>query len=242
MQDYLGTIQAVDENVGRLLDYLEANDMMENTIIVYTSDQGFYLGEHGWYDKRFIYDESFKTLLLISWPDKVAAGTRSDELVQNLDFAQTFLEAAGIEAPGDMQGESMIPILTGQEDKWTRDAVYYHCYEYPAEHMVNRHYAIVTKEYKLIHYYFVEDQWELIDLKNDPMELKNEYQNPAYASITAALHSRLDAMRIKYKDNSQISQRYIDEFMEDALNGKVFGVSKEKAQEILERRKRVEGK
>ncbi|WP_051107590.1 MULTISPECIES: sulfatase family protein [Rhodonellum] len=240
MQDYLGTIQAVDENVGRLLDYLEANDLMDNTIIVYTSDQGFYLGEHGWYDKRFIYDESFKTPLLISWPDKVKAGTRSEELVQNLDFAQTFLEAAGIEAPGDMQGESLIPLLTDQGEKWTRDAVYYHYYEYPAEHMVNRHYAIVTKEYKLIHYYFVEDQWELIDLKNDPMEIKNEYQNPAYAAITADLHSRLDAMRDKYKDNSQISQRYIDEFMEDALNGKVFGVSKEKAQEIQERRKRIE--
>jgi arylsulfatase A-like enzyme len=240
MQDYLGTIQAVDENIGRLLDYLEANNLMENTIIVYTSDQGFYLGEHGWYDKRFIYNESFKTPLLISWPGKVKPGSRSDELVQNLDFAQTFLEAAGIEAPDDMQGESLIPILTDQGEKWTRDAVYYHYYEYPAEHMVNRHYAIVTKDYKLIHYYFVEDQWELIDLINDPLELKNEYDNPVYSDIKKDLHSRLEALRVKYKDNSQLSQRYIDEFMEDALNGKVFGISKEKAQEILDRRKRIE--
>ncbi len=240
MQDYLGTIESVDENVGRLLDYLEANDLMENTIIVYTSDQGFYLGEHGWYDKRFVYNESFKTPLLISWPEKVAKGSRSDQLVQNLDFAQTFLEAAGVNAPDDMQGESLIPILTGQEDKWTRDAVYYHYYEYPAEHMVNRHYAIVTKDYKLIHYYFVIDQWELIDLKNDPLELKNEYNNPAYVAIKQDLHNRLDAIREKYKDNSQISQRYIDEFMKDALEGKVFGVSKEEAQEILERRKKIE--
>ncbi|MCS4434185.1 sulfatase [Aquiflexum sp. XJ19-10] len=240
MQDYLGTIQAVDENVGRLLDYLEANDLMENTIIVYTSDQGFYLGEHGWYDKRFIYDESFKTPLLVAWPGQVKAGTRSDELVQNLDFAQTFLEAAGVQAPEDMQGESLVPLLTGQQEKWTRDAVYYHYYEYPAEHMVNRHYAIVTKEYKLIHYYYVEDQWELIDRKNDPMELRNVYQDPAYAEIREDLHKRLEALRAKYKDNSQLSQRYIDDFMKDAADGKVFGVTKEKVEAIKERRSKIE--
>jgi arylsulfatase A-like enzyme len=240
MQDYLGTIQAVDENVGRLLDYLEANDLMENTIIVYTSDQGFYLGEHGWFDKRFVYNESFKTPLLVAWPGKVKAGSKSDELVQNLDFAQTFLDAAGVSAPSDMQGESLIPILTGNEDQWTRDAVYYHYYEYPAEHMVNRHYAIITKDYKLIHYYFVEDQWELIDLKKDPMELKNVYHDPAYAEIKLDLHARLEDLREKYKDNSQISQRFIDDLMKDALDGKIFGITKEKAQEILDRRKQVE--
>jgi arylsulfatase A-like enzyme len=240
MQDYLGTIQAVDENVGRLLDYLEANDLMENTIIVYTSDQGFYLGEHGWYDKRFIYDESFKTPLLVAWPGQVKAGTRSDELVQNLDFAQTFLEAAGVDAPKDMQGESLVPLLTGQQEKWTRDAVYYHYYEYPAEHMVNRHYAIVTKEYKLIHYYYVEDQWELIDRKNDPMELRNVYEDPAYAEIREDLHKRLEALRAKYKDNSQLSQRYIDDLMKDASEGKVYGVTKEKVEAIKERRSKIE--
>jgi arylsulfatase A-like enzyme len=240
MQDYLGTIQAVDENVGRLLDYLEANDLMENTIIVYTSDQGFYLGEHGWFDKRFVYNESFKTPLLVAWPGKVKAGSKSDELVQNLDFAQTFLDAAGVSAPLDMQGESLIPILTGNDDQWTRDAVYYHYYEYPAEHMVNRHYAIITKDYKLIHYYYVEDQWELIDLKKDPMELKNVYNDPAYAEIKLDLHARLEDLREKYKDNSQISQRFIDDLMKDALEGKIFGITKEKAQEILDRRNQVE--
>jgi arylsulfatase A-like enzyme len=240
IQDYLGTIQAVDENVGRLLDYLEANDLMENTIIVYTSDQGFYLGEHGWYDKRFIYDESFKTPLLVAWPGQVKAGTRSDELVQNLDFAQTFLEAAGVEAPEDMQGESLVPLLTGQQGRWTRDAVYYHYYEYPAEHMVNRHYAIVTKEYKLIHYYYVEDQWELIDRKKDPMELRNVYEDPAYAEIREDLHKRLETLRAKYKDNSQLSQRYIDDLMKDASDGKVFGVTKEKVEAIKERRNKIE--
>jgi arylsulfatase A-like enzyme len=238
MQDYIGTLKAVDENVGRLLDYLEANKMMDNTIIVYTSDQGFYLGEHGWFDKRFVYDQSFKTPLLIAWPGKVKPGTRSDELVQNLDFAQTFLDAAGVPAPGDMQGESMVPLLTGKPNKWKRDAVYYHYYEYPAEHMVNRHYAIITKEYKLIHYYFVEDKWELIDRKKDPNELKNVYDDPAYAKVKKDLHSRLEKLREKYKDNSALSQRYIDQFMEDAAAGKVFGVSKELAAKIQERSKK----
>ena len=238
MQDYLGTIKAVDENIGRLIDHLEANNLMDNTVIVYTSDQGFYLGEHGWFDKRFVYDESFKTPLLIAWPGKVKAGSRSDELVQNLDFAQTFLEAAGISAPSDMQGESMIPLLTGQTGKWTRDAVYYHYYEYPAEHMVNRHYAIVTKEYKLIHYYFVEDKWELIDRKKDPMELKNVYDDPAYSKIKQDLHVKLEKLRTKYKDNTALSQRYVDQFLKDASDGKVFGVTKEKVEQILERRKK----
>jgi arylsulfatase A-like enzyme len=236
MQDYLGTIKSVDENVGRLLDYLEANDMKENTIIVYTSDQGFYLGEHGWYDKRFVYDESFKTPLLVSWPGKVAPGSKSDELVQNLDFAQTFLDAAGIPAPSDMQGESLVPILTGNTEKWTRDAVYYHYYEFPAEHMVNRHYAIVTKDYKLIHYYFIEDEWELIDRKKDPLELRNVYNDPAYAEIRKDLHQRLDAMRVKYKDSSAISQKYIDKLLDDADAGKVFGISPERAKEIRAKR------
>lgn len=234
LQDYLGTIKAVDENVGRLLNYLEANQLMDNTIIVYTSDQGFYLGEHGWFDKRFVYDQSFKTPLLISWPGKVKAGSRSDELVQNLDFAQTFLDAAGIPAPSDMQGESMVPLLTG--GKWTRDAVYYHYYEYPAEHMVNRHYAIVTKEYKLIHYYFAANQWELIDRKKDPHELKNVYDEPSYASIKKDLHARLEELRVKYKDNTALSEQYVDRFMKEAAEGKVFGVSKEMAAKVLERR------
>ena len=238
MQDYLGTIKSVDENVGRLLDYLEANKLMDNTIIVYTSDQGFYLGEHGWFDKRFVYDQSFKTPLLVAWPGRVKPGSRSDELVQNLDFAQTFLDAGGIPAPSDMQGESMIPLLTGK-GKWTSDAVYYHYYEYPAEHMVNRHYAIVTKDYKLIHYYFVEDTWELIDRKKDPMELKNVYDDPAYAKVKKDLHRRLDELRKKYKDNTELSQQYVDRFLDDASNGKVFGVTKEEVQAIVERRKKI---
>ncbi len=235
MQDYLGTIKAVDENVGRLLDYLEENKLLENTLIVYTSDQGFYLGEHGWYDKRFVYDESFKTPLLMAWPGKTQGGKTSDALVQNLDFAQTFLDAAGVKAPKDMQGESMVPLLTGNGKKWNRDAVYYHYYEYPAEHMVNRHYAIVTQEYKLIHYYFAEDRWELIDRIKDPMELTNFYGDPAYAEIQKRLHGDLEKLRKQYKDNPAISQGYIDRLIEDAAQGKVYGAPKETVDAAIQR-------
>jgi arylsulfatase A-like enzyme len=235
MQDYLGTIKSVDENVGRVIDYLEANDLMNNTIIVYTSDQGFYLGEHGWFDKRFVYDQSFKTPLLIAWPDKIKAGTTSDELVQNLDFAQTFLEVARVDQPKDMQGKSLVPILTGHLENWERDAVYYHYYEHPSEHNVNRHYAIVTKDYKLIHYYFDLDYWELIDRKKDPLEQHNYYDDPAYAEIKKGLHKRLDELRKLYGDNEAISQRYIDEFMPLAKEGKVYGVEKPILDQIVKK-------
>ena len=213
MQDYLGTIKSVDENVGRVLDYLEANDLMDNTIIVYTSDQGFYLGEHGWFDKRFVYDESLKTPLLVSWPERIKAGSVSTELVQNLDFAQTFLEVAGVEEPEDMQGESLIPVLTNNLKDWDREAVYYHYYEHPSEHNVNRHYAAITKEYKLIHHYFDLNYWELIDRKKDPLEQHNYYKDPAYSEIKKELHKKLDALRELYGDSDAISQKYVDDFM-----------------------------
>ena len=235
MQDYLGTIKSVDENVGRVLDYLEENNLMDNTIIVYTSDQGFYLGEHGWFDKRFVYDESFKTPLLVSWPNRVKAGSVSDELVQNLDFAQTFLEVAEVEEPADMQGESLLPILTGNLDKWDRDAVYYHYYEHPSEHNVNRHYAAVTKDYKLIHYYFDKDYWELIDRKKDSLEQHNYYEDPAYQQIKEELHEKLAELRTLYGDSDSISQQYIDEFMPLAKEGKVWGVEEDILVPIVEK-------
>lgn len=210
MQDYLGCIAGVDENVGRLLDYLEARGLDENTIIVYTSDQGFYLGEHGWFDKRFIYDESFKTPLMIKWPHVIKPGTTNSEMVQNLDFAQTFLEAAGITAPDDMQGESLMPLLTGNDEKWDREAVYYHYYEYPAVHMVKRHYGMVTQEYKLAHYYFDVDEWELFDRKKDPQEMNNVYEDPQYAEVVADLKQKLAELRVKYKDSEELDQHYIE--------------------------------
>jgi len=210
MQDYLGTISSVDDNVGRVLDYLDTSGLAENTIVVYTSDQGFYLGEHGWFDKRFIYDESFKTPLLVRWPNKITPGTTENEMVQNLDFAQTFLEAAKINAPDDMQGESLMPLLTGNKENWDRDAVYYHYYEYPSVHMVKRHYGIVTKEYKLAHFYYDVDEWELYDRKKDPNEMNNVYDDPDYADVVKELKTKLTELRVKYKDSPELDQKYID--------------------------------
>jgi len=210
MQDYLGTISSVDDNVGRVLDYLDESGLAENTIVVYTSDQGFYLGEHGWFDKRFVYDESFKTPLLIRWPHEIKPGTSNDEMVQNLDFAQTFLDAAGITAPDDMQGESLMPLLKGDTASWSREAVYYHYYEYPSVHMVKRHYAIVTKEFKLIHFYYDVDEWELYDRLKDPQEMNNVYADPAYSEVVEELHGKLKELRIKYKDSPELDQKYIE--------------------------------
>lgn len=210
MQDYLACISSVDDNVGRVLNYLDESGLADSTIVVYTSDQGFYLGEHGWFDKRFIYDESFKTPLIFRWPNVIDAGTTNDEMVQNLDFAQTFLELAGVTPPSDMQGESLIPLLIGEQDKWNRDAVYYHYYEYPAVHMVKRHYGIVTKEYKLAHFYHDVDEWELYDRLKDPAEMKNVYDDPQYAEIVKELKEKLAALRVKYKDSEELDQQYIE--------------------------------
>jgi arylsulfatase A-like enzyme len=209
MQDYLACIAAVDENVGILLNYLEENNLDKNTIVVYTSDQGFYLGEHGWFDKRFIYDESFKTPLLVKWPNVIKPGSTSDEMVQNLDFAQTFLEIAGVKSPDDMQGESLMPLLTGDVKAWTREAVYYQYYEYPGWHMVKRHYGIVTKKYKLAHFYYDVDEWELYDRIKDPNEMQNVYNDSAYARIVVDLKKQLQELRIKYGDSDQQDEKFI---------------------------------
>ena len=209
MQDYLATISSVDDNVGRVLDYLEETGLDKNTIVVYTSDQGFYLGEHGWFDKRFIYDQSFKTPLLIKWPNVIKPGITNDELVQNLDYAQTFLEAAMIDIPNDMQGESLIPLLKGNSQEWTRDAVYYHYYEYPSVHMAKRHYGIVNKDFKLVHFYFDVDEWELYDRLNDPNEMNNVYYDPNYKDVVEALTSELIDLRKKYKDSDELSRSFI---------------------------------
>lgn len=212
MQDYLGTIAAVDENVGRLLDYLDANDLAENTLVVYTSDQGFYLGEHGWFDKRFMYEESFRTPLLIRWPNRITPGMTEEEMVQNLDFAQTFLEIAGVTAPDDMQGESLLPLLLGDTEAWNREAVYYHYYEYPAEHAVKRHYGMANKEFKLMHFYHDIDEWELYDRKKDPRELNNVYHDPEYREVVSELKVQLEAMREKYKDSDSLNAFYIEQY------------------------------
>ncbi len=212
IKDYLRCIQSVDDGVGELLDYLDETGLAENTIVVYTSDQGFYLGEHGWFDKRFMYEESFRTPLLIRYPKEIKPGTKIDKLVQNLDFAPSFLDYAGVEIPSDMQGESFRKLISGETGEW-RDAVYYTYYEYPAEHMVKRHYGIATERYKLIHFYYDVDEWELYDLEKDPSEMQNVYDSPEYADVRENLHQRLKELREKYGDSDEKDQYFLNEYL-----------------------------
>ncbi|MBN2290791.1 MAG: sulfatase [Pirellulales bacterium] len=204
MKDYLRCIASVDENVGRLLDYLDKHGLADNTIVFYTSDQGFYLGDHGWFDKRFMYEESYRMPLLVRWPAKIKAGTVSDALVSNLDFAETFLAAAGTPIPEDMQGRSFLPILEGKTpDDW-RKALYYRYYEYPAVHMVHKHYGVRTDRYKLIYFHDL-NEWELYDLQKDPHELNNVYADPAYAKQVKELKATLAKLKKQYKDNDNVA-------------------------------------
>ncbi len=200
LQDYLACIKSVDDNVGRILDYLKENGLEENTIVVYTSDQGFYLGEHGWFDKRFMYEESFRTPLLVKYPAIISPGTTTDKFAQNIDFAPTFLELANLEVPEDMQGISLIPVLKGEEPEEWRKSLYYHYYEFPSIHMAKRHYGIRTERYKLIHFYNDIDEWELYDLENDPSEMHNLIDHPDYQDIKADLHHQLDSLMILYDE------------------------------------------
>jgi len=200
LQEYLATIASIDEGVGKILDYLEANSLSENTLIVYTSDQGFYLGEKGWFDKRFMYEESLKMPLLMKYPAKIKKGTVIKGLTQNLDFAETFLDFAKVDIPEDMQGKSFRSLIEGTvvNDDF-RDAIYYHYYDYPAFHMVKKMYGVRTKRYKLIHVYDDIDEWELYDLQEDPKEIENQINNPEYIPIKAELQRKLDSLQVVYK-------------------------------------------
>ena len=202
MKDYLRCITGVDESVGRILDYLEAEGLDENTIVMYSSDQGFYMGEHGWFDKRFMYEESYRTPLLVKWPGKTEAGSVNQDLVQNIDFAETFLDLAGASIPDDMQGESLVPLIKGQTpDDW-RKSLYYHYYEYPGGHSVRRHEGVSDKRYKLIRFYGVdvpgEEQWELFDLKTDPAEMNSVFGDAAYTDVTKRLRKELTRLKDYY--------------------------------------------
>jgi len=203
IRNYLRCIKGVDESVGRLLEYLKSSGLEKNTIVIYSSDQGFYLGDHGWYDKRWMYDESMKMPLIVRWPGVTRPGSVNTDLVQNLDYAETFLEVAGVKVPGDMQGRSLVPLLKGQKPKW-RDALYYHYFEFPSYHMVAKHYGIRTSRYKLIRFYQF-DEWELYDLKKDPDELKNLYGNPKHADRISELKRRLQNLQVRYGDDSDVS-------------------------------------
>ncbi len=197
VKDYLRAVQSVDDNLGRVLDFLDREGLAENTVVVYTSDQGFFLGDHGWFDKRWMYEESMKTPLLVRWPAGIAPGTRSDALVQNLDLAETFLDLAAVPIPGAMQGRSLVPLFDGSEPSDWRDALYYQYFEYPGWHMVRRHYGVRTRTHKLIHYYEI-GEWELFDLGVDPDELRSVHDDPAYAEVRAALELQLDSLRAHF--------------------------------------------
>jgi len=203
MRDYLACIAGVDENVGRLLQYLKDNDLEKNTVVMYSADQGFYLGEHGWFDKRFMYEESFRTPLLAKWPGVVKPGTVNADLVQNIDFAETFLDITHTDIPADMQGKSIAPLLKGKKPADWRTSLYYHYYEYPGCHSVRRHEGVTTGKYKLIRFYGTDvpngEEWELYDLEHDPKEMRSEYSNPEYAPTVAKLKQELHKLRVQYK-------------------------------------------
>jgi len=196
MHDYMRVIHSLDKNIGRVIDYLRDNGLLENTMIVYTSDQGFYMGEHGWFDKRFMYEESFRTPLVVYLP----GGKRGDvdEMVQNIDYAPTILDLAGVDVPSDIQGVSFLPLLKGKKKRDWRKSLYYHYYEYPAEHSVCKHYGVRTKRYTLIHFYDDIDTWELYDLKKDPTQMHNIYGQPGTEKITKKLMKELRRLEEQY--------------------------------------------
>ena len=202
MKDYLGCIAGIDENVGRLLKYLKDHDLEKTTVVMYCADQGFYLGEHGWFDKRFMYEESFRMPLLARWPGVIKPGSRNSDLVQNIDFAETFLDIAGVSIPSDMQGRSLVPLLKGRTPPDWRRSLYYHYYEYPAVHSVRRHEGVATRRYKLIRFYGKDvpngEEWELYDLERDPHEMKSVYWDPAQVQRVSELKAELQRLRRHY--------------------------------------------
>ena len=205
-KNYLRAIKGVDENLARLRKALEDQDLADNTVFVYSSDQGFYIGDHGWYDKRWMYEESLKMPLIISWPGVIKPGSRNTDLVQNLDYAQTFLEMAGVETPSDMQGASLVPLLKGNKpDDW-RKSIYYHYYEYPSYHQVPRHNGIRTERYKLINFYEF-GEWEFYDLKTDPDELKNLYGNPEKKELINDVRKQLLKLQKGYGDDTVLKEK-----------------------------------
>jgi arylsulfatase A-like enzyme len=210
LQDYLGVIAAVDEGVGRVLDVLEETGLGANTLVVYASDQGFFLGEHGWFDKRFMYEEALRMPLVMRFPGRVGPGSVIDAMTSNLDFAPTFLDITGRGKPAEMQGRSFLPLLLGRRVAGWPESVYYHYYEYPAVHMAKRHYGVRTKRHKLIQFYHDIDAWELYDLEKDPRELSNVYADPAYAGVRRGLQAELARLQAFYRDSDALARRFVE--------------------------------
>ena len=200
IKNYLRCVASVDDGVGDLLKYLDESGLAQNTIVIYSADQGFYLGDHGWYDKRFMYEQSMRTPLIVKWPGVTKPGSEEKRLVSNLDFAQTFLDIAGLQQPDDMQGVSLAPLLKGAPPEKWRDAIYYHYYDFPAVHRVRPMYGIRTDRFKLIHYYTL-GEWELFDLEKDPREMRSVYNGPSYAQTRKELTARMRKLQKQYKDD-----------------------------------------
>ncbi|MFT4031936.1 MAG: sulfatase [Siphonobacter sp.] len=203
LKDYLATAKSLDRNIGRLLDYLDKTGLSKNTVVVYASDQGFYMGEHGWFDKRFIYEESLKTPFVIRYPGVIKPGTKVNQLVSNIDWAPTVLDITGTSIPKDIQGESFLPLLKAQKPAW-RDAAYYHYYEFPQPHHVYPHFGVRTDRYTLVHFYGDINTWELFDLQKDPQQLHNLYGQKGYEKITAELKTKLKDLIVKYDDDEAL--------------------------------------
>jgi len=200
MKDYLKCVAAVDDNLGRVLEYLDQTGLAKNTVVMYSSDQGFYLGEHGWFDKRWIYEESLRTALLVRWPGVVRPGSVNRDIVSNLDFAETFLDIAGVPVPSDMQGRSLVPLLQGSTPSNWRSSFYYHYYEFPGPHSVRKHFGVVTPDFKLIRFYEPDvNEWEMYGRKSDPQELKSVYGDPKYAAARKKLEQELQRLRKELK-------------------------------------------
>jgi arylsulfatase A-like enzyme len=216
MQDYLATIQSVDDNVGRLLAFLDGNGLTRNTIVIYTSDQGFFLGDHGLFDKRFMYEESLRMPFLIRWPTVIKAGTKGDAIALNVDFAPTFLQAAGLPVPADMQGHSLLPVLRGRTPADWRSSMYYRYYHDPGHHNTRAHYGVRTRTHKLI-CFWKKDQWELFDLAADPYELHNLYGEPGHEQLTASLKAELRRLKQAVRDDDQ----FANEQPPDGVDGPV---------------------
>ena len=206
MRDYLACVDSVDDSVGRLLDYLKKHDLEKDTIVVYTSDQGFFLGDHNWYDKRFMYEESLRMPFLVRWPAAVKPGSVNDGMILNVDFAPTLLAAAGLDVPADMQGRSFVPLLKGERPADWRTSMYYRYYHYPQHHRVQPHYGVRTMTHKLI-YFNKLDQWELFDLQKDPRELKNVYADGAYAETAKSLKAELYRLKKELKDDDRFADK-----------------------------------
>ena len=203
-KNYLRSVKGVDESVETIQDTLAELDLDDNTIVIYSSDQGFYIGDHGWYDKRWMYEESLKMPLIVKWPGVTKPGSKTTKMVQNLDYAETFLDIARATIPDDMQGLSLVPLLKGENPMDWRRSIYYHYYEYPSVHMVPRHNGIRTNRYKLMHFYQF-DEWEFYDLKSDPDEYNNLYNNPEYQSLVKRMKNQLNQLEKKYEDDSDMT-------------------------------------